>query len=406
MRQTPFILALMALLIIADSGQSAKSAPVAGPAVSELKAVLARMDKAADTYGWARADFKWEDHGAVNQTEVESGQIHFERKGDNQEVDLRMLAPHRDEVVIKSNRAAGYEARANQPIGHEIEGSDPGRIMGAVALGLKGKDLRQGYDVAWGDWETVDNIRTARLELVSREERIRRVVRKVILWIDPNRAVAVQQEILEPSGDYRLAHYSNIVLDKELVLAQMDKAGKNFKSAEADFKQEQYTEVVRTTDEQTGHIFVRRKGKEQEVAINVLTPHPKQVVIKNNQATMYDPRLNQTTERKIDSSDAQSVMNAFAFGVKGEDLKKDYEITFAGMEPLDGVQTARLELVARKEKMRNFFNKVILWIDLEQDVPIQQKRLESSGDYQLARYNHIVRDHEIPEDVFVIKKKK
>jgi outer membrane lipoprotein-sorting protein len=204
------------------------------------------------------------------------------------------------------------------------------------------------------------------------------------------------------------AHSSNIVLDCDAsdlkcVLAKMDKAGKGFKSAHADFRWEQYTAVVKDTDVQTGQIFLRRKNGNQEVAIRVLSPHEKRVLIRNNQATMYDPKTKQTTERKIDSSDAQSGMNAFAFGVKGQDLLKDYEVTLTGWETIDKVQTARLELVARKEKMRSLFSKLILWVDLERDIAIQQKRLEESGDFQLAHYTNIVLDEKIPDDVFSTK---
>jgi hypothetical protein len=98
------------------------------------------------------------------------------------------------------------------------------------------------------------------------------------------------------------------------------------------------------------------------------------------------------------------MMNAFAFGVKGQDLLTDYEVTFTGWEKVDSIQTARLELVARKENVRKFFTKVVLWVDLDRDVAIQQQRFESSGDYQLAHYSKVVLDDKIPEDVFVIKK--
>ena len=38
----------------------------------------------------------------------------------------------------------------------------------------------------------------------------------ITLWIDPARGVSVQQKFQEPSGDYRLATYSNIQLNKKI----------------------------------------------------------------------------------------------------------------------------------------------------------------------------------------------
>ncbi len=194
--------------------------------------------------------------------------------------------------------------------------------------------------------------------------------------------------------------------DLNAALVRMDEAATHFKSAQADFKWEQYTKVVNDFDIQTGRIYSRRKGGSPEIAIDVLTPHPKQVVIKHNKAVMYDPRINQTTERDIgNNADAQSVMNlAFAFGVRGEDLLRDYDVTWAGWERVDGIKTAKLELVARKESVRRFFSKAILWIDLERDVAIQQQRFESSGDYQLAHYTNIRLDEKISDKVFTIRK--
>ena len=37
-----------------------------------------------------------------------------------------------------------------------------------------------------------------------------------MLWIDPARVVSVQQQFFEPSGDYRLAKYSDIQINQKL----------------------------------------------------------------------------------------------------------------------------------------------------------------------------------------------
>jgi hypothetical protein len=36
------------------------------------------------------------------------------------------------------------------------------------------------------------------------------------LWIDPVRGISVQQQFFEPSGDYRLAKYSEIQIREKL----------------------------------------------------------------------------------------------------------------------------------------------------------------------------------------------
>ncbi len=57
---------------------------------------------------------------------------------------------------------------------------------------------------------------TAKLELIPKSERIRNIFAKIWLWIDPTRGISVQQQFIEPSGDYRLAKYSDIKLNQKI----------------------------------------------------------------------------------------------------------------------------------------------------------------------------------------------
>ena len=42
---------------------------------------------------------------------------------------------------------------------------------------------------------------------------MRQTYNKIVLWIDPERDVLLRQQFFEPSGDYRLAHYTNMKLN-------------------------------------------------------------------------------------------------------------------------------------------------------------------------------------------------
>ena len=46
--------------------------------------------------------------------------------------------------------------------------------------------------------------------------RLRNNIARILLWIDPARGVSVQQQFFEPSGDYRLAKYSDIQVNQKL----------------------------------------------------------------------------------------------------------------------------------------------------------------------------------------------
>lgn len=194
--------------------------------------------------------------------------------------------------------------------------------------------------------------------------------------------------------------------DLKSVLAQMDASGRRFKSAEAEVELVQYTKLVDETSTQTGKVFFRRRGEDgMDVALRILTPHPKQVVITGDTLSYYDPKTGQKTERKIgdNKADVETMMN-LGFGGRGEELVKDFDVKLLGWESVDNVKTAKLELEPKSDRLKRFFSKIILWIDPALDVPLKQQRFESSGDYQLTHYSRIKVPGKMSDDVFRLKK--
>jgi outer membrane lipoprotein-sorting protein len=54
------------------------------------------------------------------------------------------------------------------------------------------------------------------MELTPKSAHLRNNIARILLWIDPGRGVSVQQQFFEPSGDYRLARYSDIQINQKL----------------------------------------------------------------------------------------------------------------------------------------------------------------------------------------------
>ena len=65
-------------------------------------------------------------------------------------------------------------------------------------------------------WETVDGVKTARLNLVPRNEKLKASITNIILWLDPQRDVSLQQKFIEPGENYRLTHYTDIELNPKI----------------------------------------------------------------------------------------------------------------------------------------------------------------------------------------------
>jgi outer membrane lipoprotein-sorting protein len=192
--------------------------------------------------------------------------------------------------------------------------------------------------------------------------------------------------------------------DLNSVLAKMNANAGKFKSAQADFEFETYQKVVDEKDVQKGQIYFRRNSKGVDAAFNITSPAPKQVVFKDGKLYMYEPKIDQLTERDVskNKSDVEAFLS-LGFGARGDDLKKSYDVTLSGWEPVEGVRTARLELVPKNEKLRQTYNKIILWIDPERDVLLQQKFIESSGDYRSAIYSNMKLNSRLPDNAFQVK---
>lgn len=190
----------------------------------------------------------------------------------------------------------------------------------------------------------------------------------------------------------------------ESVLSQMDTAAANFRSAEADFVWDQYQKVIDETETQKGKVYFRRNNKETQMAADISTPDKKYVTYSDGVVRLYQPKIDQITEHSSGKNRAEiESFLVLGFGGKGHELLTSYKVVYGGPETVDGVQTQKLVLTPTAPKVRNMFEKIILWIDPARDVSIKQQLFEPTGDYRLAHYSNIKVNSKISDDVFKIK---
>ncbi len=204
------------------------------------------------------------------------------------------------------------------------------------------------------------------------------------------------------TGEHPAANSSN---DLSMVLAKMNQSAAGFKSAQGNFQFVTYQKLVDDKDTQNGRIYFRRKDKSVDAAFEIEGPAPKQVVYSDGKVQVYEKKINQVTVRNVGKNQADvEAFLSLGFGASGNDLVQQYDVKMDGWETIDGVKTAKLDLVPKNEKMRQTYNKIILWIDPEKDVLLQQQFFESSGDYRLAHYTNMkVNGKSIPNDAFRLK---
>jgi outer membrane lipoprotein-sorting protein len=193
--------------------------------------------------------------------------------------------------------------------------------------------------------------------------------------------------------------------DLESVLNSMDKAAASFHTAQTDFVWDQYQKVVDDHDFQKGTMYFRRQGNDVEVATDITSPSKKYVLYTGGKILLYQPPpLDQVTEYTAgkNRADVDSFM-VLGFGGRGHDLTKSFDVQYGGMEQVDGVNAAKLELTPKSQRVKSMFQTITLWIDPARGVSVQQKFLEPSGDYRLAKYSNIQINIKLPNDVFKLK---
>ena len=189
------------------------------------------------------------------------------------------------------------------------------------------------------------------------------------------------------------------------VLKQMDQTAANFHTTQAAFVWDQYQRVVDEIDTQKGVVYFRRNGNEVQMAADISDPtSPKYVLFADSKVEVYQPKIDQVTI--YNTGKDRAAFEGFlvlGFGGSGRDLQKSFEVNYIGNEKVNGVDTAKLELVPKSAKVRNTFAHISLWIDPARGVSVQQQLFEPSGDYRLAKYSDIQLNQKIPDSVFKLK---
>ena len=193
--------------------------------------------------------------------------------------------------------------------------------------------------------------------------------------------------------------------DFDKVLKAMDQQAASFKNAQADFDWDQFTKIVNEHDHQTGTIYFRREGKGAiQMAADIGKPTPKYVLFSGGEVKLYEPNLERVTEYNAGKNkDEFESFLVLGFGGSGQDLKKQFDVKWAGMENIGGVNAAKLELTPKSQKVHNMFSQIVLWIDPAKGVSVQQQFLTPDGDYRLAKYSNIVLNGNIPDSAFKLK---
>jgi outer membrane lipoprotein-sorting protein len=185
---------------------------------TELESVLRQMDDAARNFKTTAASVVWDQYQKViDETETEKGKIYFRREGGEIQMAADFVEPDKKYVVYSGGKVQVYQPKIDQ-VSEYNPGKNRSDVESFLVLGFggKGHDLLKSYEVKFQGKDTANGVAAQKLVLIPKSEHFRSNIARIILWIDPVQGVSVQQQFFEPSGDYRLAKYSEIRINQKL----------------------------------------------------------------------------------------------------------------------------------------------------------------------------------------------
>jgi outer membrane lipoprotein-sorting protein len=204
---------LIPLLVVVLCAISAFSQPS-----PELEKILDQMDKTASAFRSTQTDFIWDQYQkVVDETDTQKGKVYFRRSGDETQMAADIEEPDKKYVLFSDSKVQIYQPRIDQITVYNA-GKNRAEFESFLVLGFggSGHDLLKSFDVKYLGTEKIGDVTAAKLDLTPKSQKVRNTFAHIVLWIDPARGVSVQQQLFEPSGDYRLAKYSSIELNQKV----------------------------------------------------------------------------------------------------------------------------------------------------------------------------------------------
>jgi hypothetical protein len=193
-------------------------------AAQAAPSVLAQLDAASARFKNAQADVRYDNYTAVvREHDLQAGSMYIERAGGGEQMGAIFYNMGED------GRPAGQAAKILAYGGGTLQVYTPGTKQDDIfkaganqakyesfltlGFGGSGKDLAAAWTINDQGAETIDGVKTEKLDLVSKDASVRNMFAHVTIWVDVARGISLKQVFFAPGGDTRTAVYSNVRLN-------------------------------------------------------------------------------------------------------------------------------------------------------------------------------------------------
>jgi hypothetical protein len=196
-----------------------------------LDQVLLRMDQAAQKFRSLSANVhKTVYTDSITSTDVEDGSFKMMKNGKDKFV---LLAEFTGKDAYKL-RLMGNQAEMYYPKAKTVQVYDTRKATKSVdqylfvGFGTSSAELKKTYTVTLGEPETINGVKTTRIDLTPKSDEAKKLFNKIQLWIPDGKGNPIQEKIIsgKTGQDYKLFQYSDpkirTVSDPPLALSDFD----------------------------------------------------------------------------------------------------------------------------------------------------------------------------------------
>jgi outer membrane lipoprotein-sorting protein len=187
----------------------------------------------------------------------------------------------------------------------------------------------------------------------------------------------------------------------DAILARMDAGAKTSNAFSANVRWQEYTKVLKSTDEQFGSLKLKKSKGRVVGRLDIEKPSAFTWHFSGANWEKFLPKANVLSVyqvSKLAKSTDQYLL--LVFGLTGVELKKSYDLTLGGEETVGGVKATRIDLLPKDKEARKLVAKVELWIPVGQTYAVQQKVTEPNGDYNLWMYGDAKLNPALPDSAY------
>jgi outer membrane lipoprotein-sorting protein len=188
-------------------------------AAQDLKTVLAKLDAAAANFHSTSADFEFDSiqTDPVPNKDVQKGTVYYERNGSNFQMAAH-IEEENSKPVPKIYTFSKGIFRLYEKVPNQVTTYKNDKLGGYLLLGFgaSGKELSDKWDITYGGQETIDGVKTDKLELVPKDAGARKNILKATVWMDTARGVSLKQVFDQGDGQSRVSFYFNFKINQSL----------------------------------------------------------------------------------------------------------------------------------------------------------------------------------------------